>query len=133
MPQFALAFIIATLLAACAAEAPRTQAPARIIPAPPPMPAAQIPSGGRPADLGTAHASACTLGVFSLVPEQIDGVERVQADDASLTEFPASGGSVRVAGSGRFFRAGDDWEQFRFDCVYDTSAARIASFDVVPL
>ena len=133
MSRTALVFAATALLAACGASSPQTNAPTRVIPAPPPMPAAQIPPGGRPADLGTAHASACTLGVFSQVPEQIAGVERVQADDASLTEFPESGGSVRVAGSGRYFRSGDDWEQFRFDCIFDTSAARITRFDVVPL
>ena len=119
-------------LAACAAgEAPPTAADApRTLPAPPPMPAAEIPPGGEPADLRTAHASACTLAVFSEVPRQIEGVERVQADDASLTAFPAEDDQVRVVGSGRFYRPGDDWRPFNFRCIYDRAEARITEFVV---
>lgn len=119
-------------LAACAAgesardgrEAPRT------LPAPPPMPAAEIPAGGEPADLRTAHASACTIAVFSQVPQQIQGVERVQADDASLTAFPADGDRVRVVGAGRFYKGGEAWRPFTFECVYDRAAQAIADFVV---
>lgn len=128
----AIALTAVALVAACATTEPVSQE-RRTIPAPPPMPAAEIPPGGQPANLGTAHASACTFAIFSEVPERIDGVERVQADDASLTEFPESAGNIRVAGSGRYYRSGSEWQPFRFDCLYDTATARIASFDIVSL
>jgi hypothetical protein len=122
------------MLAACAGSQPPGQAPdeTRTLPAPPPMPAAEIPAGGEPADLRTAHASACTIAVFSEVPRQIDGVERVQADDASLTAFPAEEERVRVVGAGRYYRRGADWRPFSFECVYDRAAGEIARFEVRP-
>lgn len=120
------------VLAACAAGEPPQPAGSepRTLPAPPPMPEAEIAPGGEPADLRTAHASACTLAVFSEVPRQLDGVERVQADDASLTAFPVEDDRVRVVGSGRFYRPGDDWRPFTFRCVYDRAEARITEFVV---
>jgi len=120
------------LLAACAAgepPQPADNAP-RTLPTPPPMPAAEIAPGGEPADLRTAHASACTLAVFSEVPRQIDGVERVKADDASLTAFPAEDDRVRVEGSGQYYRPGDAWRPFTFRCIYDQAQARITDFVV---
>lgn len=120
------------VLTACAAgEPPQPGAgEPRTMPAPPPMPEAEIAPGGEPADLRTAHASACTLAVFSEVPRQIEGVERVKADDASLTAFPAEDDRVRVEGSGQYYRPGDDWRPFTFRCVYDQAQARITDFVV---
>jgi len=120
-------------LAACAGDPAGRAVEPRTIPAPPPMPAAVIPPDGQPAALDTAHASACTIAIFSEVPARVAGVERIQADDASLTEFPATASSVRVAGSGRYYRSGTDWQPFRFECVYDTASAEISSFEVIPL
>ncbi len=119
-------------LVGCAAGEPptATDRDTRTLPAPPPMPAAEIPEGGERADLRTAHASACTIAVFSEVPRQIPGVERVQADDASLTAFPAEGERVRVTGSGRYYQPGEAWQPFTFECIYDRAEARITSFDV---
>ena len=132
MASRAAAVLGALALAACAgAEPPGGGADGtRTLPAPPPMPAAEIPAGGAPADLTTAHASACTLAVFSEVPRQIEGVQRVQANDASLTAFPAEDDQVRVVGSGRYYRSGDAWRPFDFECVYDQAAARITTFEV---
>ena len=122
------------VLAACAAGEPPQPAGSepRTLPAPPPMPEAELAPGGEPADLRTAHASACTIAVFSEVPRQIDGVERVQADDASLTAFPAEEERVRVVGAGRYYRPGADWRPFSFECVYDRAAGEIARFEVRP-
>jgi hypothetical protein len=117
-------------LAACATVTPETEQQARTVPAPPPMPEAEIAPGGEPADLRTASASACTIAVFSEVPRQVGGVERVQADDSSLTAFPAEGDRVRVTGAGRYYRAGADWRNFTFECVYDRADRRIADFRV---
>ncbi len=132
MARRAAAVLGALALAACAGTEPPAGAEreTRTLPAPPPMPAAEIPEGGEPADLRTAHASACTIAVFSEVPRQIDGVERVQADDASLTAFPADDDRVRVVGSGRYYRPGAQWRPFTFECVYDRAAERIAEFTV---
>jgi hypothetical protein len=132
MARRVAAVLGALMLAACAASQPPGEArdETRTLPAPPPMPAAEIPAGGEPADLRTAHASACTIAVFSEVPRQIDGVERVQADDASLTAFPAEDERVRVVGSGRYYRPGADWRPFSFECVYDRAAGEIARFEV---
>jgi hypothetical protein len=129
----AVAAILGVLaLAACTTGEPTPEAgrePNRL-PAPPPMPQAEIAPGGEPADLRTAHASACTIAVFSEVPRQIAGVERVQADDASLTAFPAEGDRVRVTGAGRYYRGGDNWRPFTFECIYDQADARITEFVV---
>ncbi len=130
-PMIALCSL--ALVGACATTPPPGDAGARTIPPPPPMPTATIPAGGQPADLGTAHASACTIAIFSQVPQHVGGVQRIQADDASLTEFPAEDGNVRVAGSGRYYGAESSWEPFRFECVYDTADATITRFDIVPL
>jgi hypothetical protein len=134
MARRVAAVLGALMLAACAGSPPpgEAQDETRTLPAPPPMPAAEIPAGGEPADLRTAHASACTIAVFSEVPRQIDGVERVQADDASLTAFPAEDERVRVVGSGRYYRPGADWRPFSFECVYDRAAGEIARFEVRP-
>jgi len=132
MARRAAAVLGVLALAACAGSEPpaRAEREPRTLPAPPPMPAADIPAGGAPADLRTAHASACTIAVFSEVPRQIDGVERVQADDASLTAFPAEDDRVRVVGSGRYYRPGAEWRPFSFECVYDQAAEQIAEFVV---
>lgn len=132
MARRAAAVLGALALAACAGSEPPagTASETRTLPAPPPMPAAEIAEGGEPADLRTAHASACTIAVFSEVPRQIDGVERVQADDASLTAFPAEEDRVRVVGSGRYYSPGAEWRPFTFECVYDRAAQRIAAFTV---
>jgi hypothetical protein len=133
MARRAAAVLGALALAGCAGTEPPPadgERETRTLPAPPPMPAAEIPEGGEPADLRTAHASACTIAVFSEVPRQIDGVERVQADDASLTAFPADDAQVRVVGSGRYYRPGAEWRPFTFECVYDQAAERIAAFRV---
>jgi len=124
----------ALTLAACSAGGPTGGAAPepRRLPTPPPMPVAEIPEGGAPADLRTAHASACTIAIFSEVPRQVGGVERVQADDASLTAFPPQDERIRVTGAGRFYQAGADWQPFTFECVYDVAAGRIADFVVSP-
>ena len=133
MARRALAGLAIAALTACAAETGGPTAEPRTIPAPPPSPTAEIPPDGRPARLDTAHASACTIAIFSEVPAAVGGVERIQADDASLTEYPAEGSRIRVTGAGRFYRPDTDWQPFRFDCVYDTAASAIAEFEVVPI
>lgn len=132
MARRAAAVLGALVLVACAGAEPPVEGggETRTLPAPPPMPVAEIPEGGAPADLRTAHASACTIAVFSEVPRQIEGVERVQADDASLTAFPAEDDRVRVVGSGRYYRPGSEWRPFSFECVYDRAAQQIAAFTV---
>ena len=116
----------ALALAACAAAPPPSVE--RAIPAPPPLPAAAIPRGGQPADLTTAHGGACTLAVFTEVPARVQGVQRVQADGASLAEFPAAGSAVLMSGSGRYYVEGRDWQAFEFRCTYDNARAAITDF-----
>lgn len=113
---------------ACAATAPAPLP--RVIPPPPPMPAAEIPPGGQPANLTTAHGGACTIAVFDEVPSRIEGVRRVQADDASFTEFPAEGARVVMSGTGRYYVDGAAWTPFAFRCVYDEARAAIVAFDI---
>ncbi len=133
-PRAALALALTTLMAACAATSPATRSGLTVIPVPPPMPATPIPPDGRPADLQTAYGGACTLAVLNEVPARISGVQHVQADGASLTEYPAQGDSVRVDGVGRYYRGGgSDWQPFAFQCVYDTARASITDFDLRPL
>lgn len=142
-----IAVAVATMVAACQptsvatpppAPAPTTsapQAPAAPATATPVRvdaitlpPAAQITS----ADLATAHAGACNLAVFSEVPAQVGGVERVQTDDASLASFnDAQNGLPGLLGEGRYLKAGADWQRFGFRCLYDASSNQIARFEIV--
>ncbi|MFW5680733.1 MAG: hypothetical protein ACOC3D_10750 [Pseudomonadota bacterium] len=119
-------------LAACAGEAPERTG-LRTIPVPPPMPATPIPPEGRPADLQTAQAGACVPAVFLEVAERIAGVQQVQVDGASYVEYPPEGDVSRITGVGRYYTDGDEWQPFRFRCVYDRRLASITAFDIVPL
>lgn len=129
MPAAAVLVLLAILgLVACTA-APPPVAP-RVIPPPPPMPTPLIPAGGQRADLTTAHGGACTLAVLSQVPARVPNVLRVQADEASFTEFPAEGSRVLMRGSGRYYVDGRDWQPFEFRCTYDNATAAVTDFTV---
>lgn len=132
-PCRALATLALAALVGCTTPSGLSSRALTVIPVPPPLPETPIPPEGRPADLQTAYGGACTLAVLEQVPARIAGVQHVQADGASLTEFPADGDLVKVGGVGRYYSSGSDWQPFAFECVFDRARASIADFDIIPL